>query len=101
MARERDVQDGVEAGDETVKEIALVRLLTRCGAAAVLLSATQAITAAQGQFNVVEKTIPELQEAMHEVRRYVHQTSSPGIQFETWKGDDGKWYARRPRESGR
>ena len=41
-----------------------MRLLTKCGAAAVLLSAAQAITAAQGQFDVVEKTIPELQEAM-------------------------------------
>jgi amidase len=41
-----------------------MRLLTRCGAVVVLWSAIQAITAAQTPFNVVEKNIPELQEAM-------------------------------------
>ena len=41
-----------------------MRPLARCGAAAVLMCATQAIAAAQHQFEVVDKTISDLQEAM-------------------------------------
>ena len=41
-----------------------MKALARCGAAAVLLCAAGAITAGQGGFDAVEKTIPELQEAM-------------------------------------
>jgi len=41
-----------------------MRPLARCGVAAVLLCATQAIAAAQHQFEVVDKTISDLQEAM-------------------------------------
>jgi hypothetical protein len=43
-------------------------------------------------------SIAELEEIRDEIRRGILAVSKPptGPVWETWLGDDGKWYARRP-----